>query len=59
MEENSNNSKQTSTKKRKRGVRHDDEYKRNVIKQSRIKGRSYISYGGKRVAEKRIGSACK
>lgn len=46
-------------KKRKRGVRHDEEYKRNVIKQNRIKGLSYENYGGKRVAEKKIGLACK
>ncbi|CAG9827956.1 unnamed protein product [Diabrotica balteata] len=53
------NSEQTKVKHRKRGVRHDDEYKRNVIKQSRIKGISYVSYKGKTVPNKKIGLACK
>ena len=58
MEEHSNRE-QIELKKRKRGVRHDEEYKRNIIKQNRIKGLSYVNYGGKRVEEKKIGLACK
>ena len=40
MEEHSNRE-QIELKKRKRDVRHDEEYKRNIIKQNRIKGLSY------------------
>ena len=58
MEEHSN-SEQTEGKRIKRGVRHDEDYKRNVIKQNRVKGLSYVNYRGKRVAEKKIGLACK
>lgn len=46
-------------KKRKRGLRHDEEYRRNVIKNSRIKGLSYVNYRGIKVVEKKIGLACK
>lgn len=46
-------------KKRKRGVRNSESYTRNVIKQSRIRGKGYLSYKGKEVAERKVGEACR
>lgn len=43
----------------KRGFNHDEKYKRNVIKNSTIKELPFVNYRGKKVAEKKIGLACK
>jgi hypothetical protein len=45
--------------KRKRGVRNDDKYMRNMIKKARLKGDAYQTTKGKRVKAAEIGSDCK
>jgi len=46
-------------KKRKRGVRRDDNYKRNTIKRCRVKGLQYVGYSGKLVEQKAAGPPCR
>lgn len=46
-------------KKRKRGVRHDDSYFRNIVKRKRLTGSAYTNYGGKYVTERKIGPPCR
>lgn len=48
-----------SIKKRKRGVRHSEEYKRNVIKKARVEGKAYVNYKGNPVAERKVGEGCR
>lgn len=55
-EEKANDS---STKKRKRGVRNDENYKRNVIKKSRVQGMAYVNYKGNTVGERKLGDGCR
>lgn len=45
--------------KRKRGVRNDENYKRNMIKKARLKGEAYTSSKGKGIKEAEIGTDCK
>lgn len=47
------------SKKRRRGVRNDDNYQRNVIKKARTSGVSYKNYKGRIVDAKQIGVPCK
>lgn len=46
-------------KKRRRGVRHDSEYHRNVIKQARTAGTGYVNYRGINISAKEMGPPCK
>lgn len=46
-------------KKRKRGIRTDDIYTRNIIKQARVEGSAYVNYGGKNSEARKIGPACR
>lgn len=39
-------------RKRKKGVRHDNEYKRNVIKNAKVKGTEHVNHRGQRVRAK-------
>lgn len=45
--------------KRKRGVRNDENYKRNVIKKCRVQGKAYVNYKGKSVAARKVGEGCR
>lgn len=47
------------TKKRRRGVRNEDNYQRNVIKKARTSGVGYKNYKGRTVDAKQIGIPCK
>lgn len=38
--------------KRRRGVSHTENYKRNVVREARVKGQEYVSYSGREVAGK-------
>lgn len=42
-------------KKRRKGVRHDADYKRNSIRDSRVKGKAHKNYRGKNIAAKTLG----
>lgn len=46
-------------KKRKRGIRNDEIYKRNVIKNARVKGQAYVNYKGNAVAARNLGVGCR
>lgn len=43
----------------KRGVRNDNEYRRNVIKRAKLCGESYVSHSGKYKSKAEIGPDCK
>lgn len=45
--------------KKRKGVRHDGEYARNVIKQSRLTGKAYINHRKKDVPARKTGSQCR
>ncbi|KAG8252665.1 hypothetical protein J6590_052248 [Homalodisca vitripennis] len=45
--------------KRKRGIRNDDKYQRNVIKHKRLKGEEYTTKKGNLVPKATIGPDCK
>ncbi|XP_049822345.1 uncharacterized protein LOC126265328 [Aethina tumida] len=46
-------------RKRRRGVRNDEEYKRHKIKKSRVHGKAYQNYRDKPVDARKIGQPCK
>ena len=46
------------TLKRKKGVINYDKYKRNIIKNARVRGESYINYPGKEVQKKLPATTC-
>lgn len=48
----SSDSDEPSQPKRKRGTTNPDSYKRNIIREARIKGKGYVSYKGKKVESK-------
>lgn len=48
-----------SAAKRRKGIRKSDEYQRNVVRNSRVKGQQYISYSKRVVEAKQIGPKCK
>lgn len=45
--------------KRRKGIRKSDEYQRNVIRNSRVKGQKYTSYKNKIREAKQVGPSCK
>ncbi|CAH1098800.1 unnamed protein product [Psylliodes chrysocephalus] len=48
------------TKKKKRGVRNDENYKRNVIKKRcRVQGKAYINYSENAVNARKLGDECR
>lgn len=47
-----NSSDDEPTAKRKRGEKHEEKYKRNVVRNARVKGTSYISHKGKAISQK-------
>lgn len=47
------------SKKRRKGVLTPENYKRNVIKESRVKGKEYENYKQQKVPLKIMGPACK
>ncbi|CAH0562999.1 unnamed protein product [Brassicogethes aeneus] len=55
----SESSVEEATKKRKRGVRNDENYQRNVIKKSRVQGKAYVNYKGNAVAARQLGDGCR
>lgn len=46
-------------KKRKRGIRNDENYKRNIIKKARVQGKAYVNYKGKAVEARKLGDGCR
>ena len=44
-----------TTKKRRKGIRNDDLYKRNMIPKARVKGTEYTSYKNKAIPAKTLG----
>lgn len=48
----SSDSDEPSQPKRKRGITNPDTYKRNIIREARIKGKGYVTYKGKKIDSK-------
>lgn len=48
-----------SSKKRRRGVRNDDNYSRNAIKKAKVKGAEHKNHVGKTVPAKTVGEDCR
>jgi len=46
-------------KRRKRGVMHEEDYKRSKIQKAKLMGKQHIGHTGRRVAEKSIGPDCR
>jgi len=46
------------TSKRKKGVINSEKYKRNIIKNAKVRGESYINYAGKEIHEKLPATIC-
>lgn len=46
-------------KKRRKGVRNDENYKKNVIKKSRVEGSEYVNYKGRTILARKQGAPCR
>lgn len=46
-------------KKRRKGIRNDEHYKKNVIKKCRVKGAQYVNHRGRTVLARKQGAPCR
>lgn len=46
-------------KKRRKGVRNDEKYRKNVIKKARVEGSEYINHRGRAVLARKQGPPCR
>lgn len=50
---------ESNQQKRKRGVKHQEDYKVNVVKKARVKGTDYINHANKSVPKRKTGEECR
>ena len=48
-----------SPKKKKSGITHPENYKRNIIKKARVSGTEYVGYDGEIKQAKKVGPPCR